>query len=530
MSFAERRPLRTGAPAAMGIRIAIAFAALVVAPAAKAQSGNNGDAPAPTPPAEQRDAVPTPPGKDDQRLAPVEITGKRLDEVQERRNSTAAKIIIGRDEIDRFGDSTLGDVLKRLPGVTIQGRPGRGGAIRLRGLGNGYTQTLLDGERVPPGFSLDSLTPDQVERIEILRAPTAETGARAIAGTITIITRGGYTKRVNDVRVNTGYENGHPQPSISWTRNIAAGTFIVSDSLSAYHIDRDNSAVTTTVDRRLDDDSVTLAQVDDGPRAHARRAGARTRKRRRRPSSICSCGSSSTWRSGSTLPSLRADGAATGDRRHVRLAEQHQMLAQLRDHGRRRALEHGSRRARHGGEHHLDGELVGGRRDVGRGPDHGCQRLARPLDRPLHERRSADVGRNLVERHGDIRPHHLGIDEASHDVVHHVEKRLAARFAAGRLNRLGHLVHVGLQQGEQQRLLVRVVLVERSDRDSRALGHASGRQPVDAVAEQNLNGRLRDRLDGGRRTLLNGRFSWLIRSCGKGFQNANSRSEGFFIS
>src|SRR5215212_6865736 len=64
-----------------------------------------------------------------ERLAPVQITGSRPDDVQERRNSTAAKIIIGRDEIERFGDSTLGDVLKRLPGVTIQGRPGRGGGI-----------------------------------------------------------------------------------------------------------------------------------------------------------------------------------------------------------------------------------------------------------------------------------------------------------------------------------------------------------------------------------------------------------------
>ena len=178
-------------------------------------------------------------------LEAVQITGSRPDDVQERRNSTAAKIIIGRDEIDRFGDSTLGDVLKRLPGVTIQGRPGRGGAIRLRGLGNGYTQILLDGERVPPGFSLDSLTPDQIERIEILRAPTAETGARAIAGTINIITRGGYSKRVNDVRLTTAYENGKLQPAASWTRNFTAGQFIVNYSLSAFHYDRDSSSTTT---------------------------------------------------------------------------------------------------------------------------------------------------------------------------------------------------------------------------------------------------------------------------------------------
>ena len=148
--------------------------------------------------------------------------------------------------------------------MTIQGWPGRGGAIRLRGLGNGYTQILLDGERVPPGFSLDSLTPDQIERIEVLRAPTAETGARRIAGTIKIITRGGYTRRVNDVRLTAAHENGKLQPSASWTRNLTAGDFIVNYSVSAFHIDRDNSSTTTTIDRRLDDGTVTLEQGDDG--------------------------------------------------------------------------------------------------------------------------------------------------------------------------------------------------------------------------------------------------------------------------
>jgi iron complex outermembrane receptor protein len=191
----------------------------------------------------------------------VNITGSRPDDVQERRQSTAGKIVIGREEIDRFGDATLGDVLKRLPGVTIQGRPGRGGAIRMRGLGSGYTQILLDGERVPPGFSLDSISPDQIERIEILRAPTAETGARAIAGTINIVTREGYSKRVNDVRLAASFENGNVGPSASWTRNIAEGAWTINYTLSAYYYARDNNSTTTTVDT-LDDGTVTLAQRD----------------------------------------------------------------------------------------------------------------------------------------------------------------------------------------------------------------------------------------------------------------------------
>lgn len=182
-----------------------------------------------------------------QQLAPVEITGTRANDTQERRQSTAAKIVIGREEIDRFGDNTVGEVLKRLPGITLQGAPGRGGAIRMRGLGSGYTQILLDGERVPPGFSIDTLTPEQIERIEILRAPTAETGARAIAGTINIITREGFKKRLNNLRLGTGYENGRWQPGISWTRNDSIDSLIYNVSLSAFQNDRDSESTTTTV-------------------------------------------------------------------------------------------------------------------------------------------------------------------------------------------------------------------------------------------------------------------------------------------
>ena len=119
----------------------------------------------------------------------VEITGQRGDDATQRRLSTAAKIVIGREEIERFGDANTLEVLKRLPGVTVPGAPGRGGNPRMRGMAGGYTQILVDGERIAPGFSLDSIPPEQIERIEILRAPTAEIGARAIAGTINIVLR-----------------------------------------------------------------------------------------------------------------------------------------------------------------------------------------------------------------------------------------------------------------------------------------------------------------------------------------------------
>jgi iron complex outermembrane receptor protein len=188
----------------------------------------------------------------------VDITGGRGSDSEQRRQSTAGKIVIGREEIERQGDSTLGEILKRLPGVTLGGAPGRGGQIRFRGLGAGYTQILLDGDRVPPGFSLDSLSPEQVERIEILRAPTAETGARAIGGTINIITREGYSKRVNDVRIGTEVENGHAGLGGTWTRNEKlSDAWTANFSLSARGGKQESESVTTTTDEDLSTGAIT---------------------------------------------------------------------------------------------------------------------------------------------------------------------------------------------------------------------------------------------------------------------------------
>ncbi len=144
----------------------------------------------------------------------VEISGQRQSDTEQRRRSTASKIVIGREDIERFGSTSLGDILKRLPGVTVQG----GSQVRMRGLGGGYTQILIDGERVQAGLSLDSLDPEQVERIEILRAPTAETGARAIAGTINIITRENRRRRMNDLKLTLGHEGDAWQPRAAWSR------------------------------------------------------------------------------------------------------------------------------------------------------------------------------------------------------------------------------------------------------------------------------------------------------------------------
>jgi outer membrane receptor for ferrienterochelin and colicins len=193
----------------------------------------------------------------------VDVTGSRPGDNEQRRQATAAKIVIGRDEIERFGDSTTSEVLKRLPGITMPGPGGRGGGPRMRGMAGGYTQILLDGERVPPGFSIDSIAPEQIERIEILRAPTAETGARAIAGSINIVLREGFRKRLNDLRVGSGLENGQLSPSLNWTRNDTLGDWIYNLSLSAFRRVQDSESTGQTRREELASGITTLQRQSE---------------------------------------------------------------------------------------------------------------------------------------------------------------------------------------------------------------------------------------------------------------------------
>lgn len=208
-------------------------------------------------------AQPTPaPATGTSDMGRIEITSGRDNDTQQRRESTASKIVIGREEIERQGDANLGEILKRMPGITLGGAPGRGGGIRMRGLSQGYTQILLDGQRVPPGFSVESLTPEMVERVEIYRAPTAETGAQAIAGTINIITREGRKGMPTELKMGSSFQGGYVSPTASvvkhhdaerWTGNY---TLSVNRFAAPDHSENDltrTDALGTTLRQRVSD-------------------------------------------------------------------------------------------------------------------------------------------------------------------------------------------------------------------------------------------------------------------------------------
>lgn len=138
----------------------------------------------------------------------IEVLGHK--NADDRRSSTATKTVILEADIVRYGDSSLVDVLKRVPGISVRGVQGKGGEVRMRGLGSGYTQVMLNGERAPPGFSLDSISPELIERIEVARAATADASTQAIAGSINIILKRKVDMARRDIKLAASSDGGEP--------------------------------------------------------------------------------------------------------------------------------------------------------------------------------------------------------------------------------------------------------------------------------------------------------------------------------
>jgi len=172
----------------------------------------------------------------------VEIVA-RQGSTELRRAASVAKQIYGREELDRYGDTNTLDVLRRLPGVNVDS-----GGPRMRGLGAGYTQILINGDPAPQGFNLDQLSPSQIERIEVIKAATADQSTQAIAGTINVILKETSRRALSSLRV--GVSNGHDRPTgnLNYSISESRGPFNLSLPVSVFEWNRQ---VRNLVDRKM---------------------------------------------------------------------------------------------------------------------------------------------------------------------------------------------------------------------------------------------------------------------------------------
>lgn len=117
-------------------------------------------------------------------------------EEQPAEETSASVTVIGRDEIEDRQATSVQDLLRTVPGVTVvqSGSPGKATSVFMRGTESDHTLVLWNGiELNDPffgAFDWAFLPTDGVERVEVVRGPTSALyGSEAIGGVVQVLTR-----------------------------------------------------------------------------------------------------------------------------------------------------------------------------------------------------------------------------------------------------------------------------------------------------------------------------------------------------
>lgn len=136
-------------------------------------------------------------------LEEVIVTGEPA--MRNRTDDVVPTLSYDLEYFQRFEPLTVGDALKRAPSVAFLSDVLESDGVRLRGLDSGYTQILIDGERVPGAgldrsFFVDRIPAELIERVEVVRSSSARRSGDALAGAVNIVLRdslsldGGYVR------------------------------------------------------------------------------------------------------------------------------------------------------------------------------------------------------------------------------------------------------------------------------------------------------------------------------------------------
>ena len=188
--------------------------------------------------------------QEEQKVDPVVVTATTV-ATPSRQLGVALNVIPGED-FKTYHYSAVDDAFRNIPGVTVtqQGSSGKLSTLSIRGANSGQVLVLVDGVRVSSPTlgqtDLSDISPDQIDRIEVIRGPQSTLyGADAIGGVVNIITRKGGG-RLFGATVDNAFGNYDTMQN----RVSAAGAYKILDyALSGVHFESNGQVKNDNTDQ-----------------------------------------------------------------------------------------------------------------------------------------------------------------------------------------------------------------------------------------------------------------------------------------
>ena len=157
--------------------------------------------------------APTKPAEKEQEVERIEVSGRLMSSAAsaaaERREQPYVAELLGMEQISRAGDSNAATALRRVTGLTLV----KDKFIYVRGLGERYSSTLLNGAMVPSPdptrnvIPLDMFPSGIIESLVVQKAYSPELPAAFGGGSVNIRTASIPLQRSFNLSVGTGYSS-----------------------------------------------------------------------------------------------------------------------------------------------------------------------------------------------------------------------------------------------------------------------------------------------------------------------------------
>ena len=130
----------------------------------------------------------------------VNVTGLAQGQAKalsQQKSAGNIKNVVSRDQMEKFPDQNVADVLQRLPGVALESDHGEGRYVQIRGAEASLNTTTINGVKVPSPedvrkISLDIIPSYSLGSVEVTKAITPDMDADAIGGHVNLITKNAF--------------------------------------------------------------------------------------------------------------------------------------------------------------------------------------------------------------------------------------------------------------------------------------------------------------------------------------------------
>ncbi|MBP8255677.1 MAG: TonB-dependent receptor [Opitutaceae bacterium] len=124
--------------------------------------------------------------------------------INEQRFAANIKNVVAADEFGDVSEGNLGEFVKYLPGVTVDGNSWDVRNILVRGFSSDYTAISIDGDRAANAASSSTnrtvevssfLSMNNVARVEVIKSPLPDSPADMLGGSVNVITKNAFERR-----------------------------------------------------------------------------------------------------------------------------------------------------------------------------------------------------------------------------------------------------------------------------------------------------------------------------------------------